>query len=475
MKFRQVAIIAAVVALCLSGGVAQAQDVERPLLPYEVQPGPERLGTNSFGALTPTPGAHSEQLPAPDLDLVQVPSGPRRYYVTIRYYSCNPWFIHPYTGVRLTAAQLVRSVQTTNPDWPGRGMPIEELLKPDPETGEPLVQVEGLIDPASGEEMVIDENNPMAMQEWEDEQTAEQENVEEARRVAQVPGLVFPEIKPSPIWHSPVYGLYCLKVRICIPIFTHTPGSVWQYWVRFPYFHQPYCWSRWWWHRWRLINGVWRIYPWRPLCVPLGGWLRVGPNWIWQVTNVNAWRYWCVYGLRYYFTPFRVSPLPKIALLNDAVPLPSSAKWLRVWPYPRVRYWPFRPYCTRWYWFRCVPWFTYRYFPPVIQAAFAIPNAANGSGFAPAPDDDPAKPSFPLDPPKVADAKFDQGRGDSFFDITFDIAGLCTVRPLESRLGDEDGDGMTTRADVPRNVQTERFDDPNPDTEDDDGKVGEPQ
>ncbi len=478
MNLSKIAVAAAVLGLC--AGTAWAQLSERPKLPFEDQPGPERLGTNSFGGLRPVPGIHSEQPMTPDIDDL-LPNLPQRYYLTIRYYAVNPWFINPYTGNKLQPHEILRSVQTTNPDWPGRNMPLEDLLKEDSSTGEPLVEISGLMDD-NGNEMVIDENNEEAMQDWLDDQMAEAENADDARRAAEASQieLSIPDIKAKPIWHAPFYGLYCLKIRICIPVFASTPRkSVYQYWVRWPYKRfQPWCWSRWWWYRWNTVNNVTRIYPWRPLCIPRAVWHRVGPNWVWNVTNVNTYRRWCLYGLRYYFTPFanRFQALPRIAGLNSA--LSPVGGWIRPWPYPRVRYWPFRSYCTRWYWFRCIPWLTYRYSPPVIQAAFAVPKPQFGAGFADLPDevqaqlDDMNKPVFPPGPPNVdPNSGYDHGDADERFAQFFDTDVLCTARPQESPLGDNDGNGFVTRSDVPRNILLERLEDTNQDTEDTDGST----
>jgi hypothetical protein len=102
------------------------------------------------------------------------------------------------------------------------------------------------------------------------------------------------------------------------------------------------------------------------------------------------------------------------------------------------------------------PWITYRHFPPVIQAAFAIPPVPGiGGGFLP-PEDSDAE--FPLDPPTIgADGTF-QRTGNSFFDVFFDVAGVCTVRPLAKPLADHDGDGLTRIGDFSRPALNEQRD-----------------
>lgn len=461
---RRLVLAVLAILVCVATATAQTQPTE-PLLPFQGPdgPGPERLGLNSFGRPLLLPAIHAEQLPIPPLDdLTLPPTGPPRIYITFRYYGCRPWFIHPYTGATLSATDLVRSVQTTNPEWQevAKGRPLEELLKVDPDLGEPLISIV--------DEGLVDENNPAAMQEWQDEQMVEMENAEKV-------GVRLADQAIRPIVHAPFYGLYCLRVRLCIPISTATvAGAVYRYWVRFPFkLHQPYCWSRWWWHCWYRdpFTGALRIRPWRPLCVPHAFWTRSGPDWVWTVSNANRYRYWCLYGLRYYFTTFG-SPLAvnRVPLVGDLhlAPTDLTTGFLRPWPYPTVRYWPFGPYSTRWYWFRCVPWFTYRYLPPVLQAAVAIPKDEFGAGFLPAPDPGPGDDPFPPDPPRLVEGEPFAKGGDSFFDINFDIAGACTVRPSQEPLGDSDGDGATERADMPRPLLDEQAILDNPDLEDQD-------
>jgi hypothetical protein len=192
------------------------------------------------------------------------------------------------------------------------------------------------------------------------------------------------------------------------------------------------------------------------------------------MTNVNRYREWCLYGVRYYFTsygvpPFALNSLPKIHRLDfDLTPnLQTTTDWLRPWPYPQLRYWPIRPYGARWFWFRPIPWLQYRYFPPVINFALAQPKDEFGGGFLPTPDDDSTDPSFPILPPsKDSEGRFVHQGGtepDSFFDI-FDVAGECWWRAFEVQQGDRDGDGSTSRSDYPRALLQERAFDPSQDS-----------
>jgi hypothetical protein len=80
--------------------------------------------------------------------------------------------------------------------------------------------------------------------------------------------------------------------------------------------------------------------------------------------------------LRAFFTPFTDIRVP----LNDlekpeAVPLQPRLRlaplldrpWLTYHWLPPRRYWPFTPYCARWYWWQCLPFRDYWYNPPVVQ------------------------------------------------------------------------------------------------------------
>ncbi len=449
----------AVLSLCLAPAVSLAQenpfevDIDprevpttgRPEFPAEAGDDTEIFGATSFGMNGGLPEVHDENLGLPPFDindLVLPPDrpGPKRLYITIYYYGIRPWLVNPYTGKRLHPTDLIREIQTDNPAWQeiAKGKSLEELMEVDPTLGEPLVRVEdgGLV-----HEFDSKGEPTAAAMEWQHEQEAELNNA----RLAQVPDLMLPKVRPLP--HAPFYGLYCIKVTVCVPIFETTlPRTFYRYWVKWRFRrHQRICWYRWWWHRWRFINGSYVIRPWRPLCVPRFVWHRSGPSWVCTVYNVNRWRYWCLYGLRYYFpqfSPVLVNPIPRIGQLSNprlAVP------WRYIWPRPRLRYWPFRPYCTRWYWFRCVPWRTYRYFPPIFQAAVAIADDNNGAGFMPPNEVDGP---FPIDPPP------DPGPEMPPIDEKNGLihVGLCGVRSQIQQLGDNDGDGATTRSDRPRRI-----------------------
>lgn len=423
------------------GAAAVALAQTNPGLPYEAGETRELYGLNSFGGALMAPGIHSEQLALLPLeqDELQIRPFPRRYIV-IRFYAIRPWLVHPYTGQQLALTNVFRSVGSDNPDWleMTKGRTLAELLEPDSETGEPMVSIE--------DGGLVDESNEAEVMAFREEADAELRNAEAVGVNLGNPA--------RNIIHAPYYGLYCIKIRICLPYLEFNranAGTVWRYWVRLAYpFHQGWCWRSWWWYRLCWNGSQYVLCPYRPFCIPHAFWTRVGPDWIWHVTNPNRFRYWCLYGLRYYFTPFG-GTLPLVGQLN--LSLAPANGWLRYWPYPPVRYWPYRPYCTRWYWFRCLPWITYRYLPPVIQAAFAIPKPEFGAGFLP-PGDGPEP--FPLDPPTIGDDGRFQRSGDSFFDITFDIAGVCTVRPVVLPLGDHDGDGRTRLQDFSRPVLEEQ-------------------
>ena len=428
----------------LAAGLGFAQ--ERPPLPFDA--GPARIGMNSFGAPRSVPELQAHEVRTPDFSptIATPPNGRPRYYVDIRYYACRPWLIHPYTGVPILRHELIRSLQTTNPDWQAvaEGLTMEQLLQPNPDLGgESLVSIE-----AGG---MVDENNAEALQDFIEMGDAERANAA-ALGVDLPPGV-------NHISYAPYYGLYCLRVRLCIPYNPVHAGHVFRYWLRWPYRpHQGWCWSTWWWSCWRQGPRGLAIYPCRPWLTPYTSWTRVGPDWVWNVSNVNRYRSWCLYGLRYYFTnfgtPVAINPIPLVGQLGLALqPADAiSVGWQRIWPYPQWRYWPYRPYCTRWYWFRPIPWFNYRYLPPVVQCSFAVPRA--GGGFVPGPVPPDNADVFPVDPPRVAAAgEFEGGMPPgSFFADNFDIEMATTARPLVRPLGDHDHDGVTSVQDNPRNV-----------------------
>ena len=428
---------------------------EDPNLPAGFPTNQELLGLNSFGAGKLVPGQHSdvprppigsinpEELLPPDLTIP-------RYYIYCYYYGCRPWFIHPYTGAQLAARDIIASVHSENPDFPsrdpqtGRVVDIAKLLEVDPELGEAPVVVEDM--------GLVDENNEAAIADFAAQTVAETENA------AAVGVTLGPQ--PMAIHHAPYYGLYCLRVRICIPIRNlelHRDANNqvlrWRYWCKFRFPRtQPVCWSRTWWYRWFGSSG---LRPWQPWCLPHVYWSRSGPDWVCHVHSVNRFRHWCLFGFRYYFpriTDFDTIdlgsplPLPYLSQLNTALQPP--VQWFRPWPYPVVRYWPYRPYGTRWYWFRCYPWYWYRHFPPVIQFAVATANAEHGAGFVSGvPDTDPnGEALFPLDPPNLADGE--PRTAGAAFDSFFDIDVECRGRALAVPALDENGDGNSNNLDT---------------------------
>ena len=447
MKTKKSPLLIAGAAFAL--GVALSQAQERPPLPFEVGETDARVGVNSFGAPQPVPEIQSHEVCTPDLEgiIADPPIGPRRFYVDIRYYGCRPWLIHPYTGLPIPRHELIRSIATNNPAWEemAGNMTMEELLQPRDELGgEAFVSIE--------EGGIVDETNPEAIREFEDMDRAERENAL-AAGVTLAPGV-------NNISYAPYYGLYCLKVRLCIPYRASLAGIAYRYWLRWPYrLHQGSCWNTWWWSCWR--NG-WHghaIYPCRPWLTPYTRWTRVGPDWVWHVSSVNRYRYWCLYGLRYYCTRFGTpvahNPLPYVGQLGlHLQPAGAVTPWLRPWPYPYWRYWAYRPYCTRWYWFRPIPWFNYRYLPPVVQCAFAVPKSGGGFTPGPVPTDD--NNVFPVEPPRVAAVGFEQeAPAGSYFNDNFVIDQAITARPLVRPLGDHNFDGLNTNEDSPRNIRIE--------------------
>lgn len=485
MKSWKSAFVAVALVFGLGGGglfvsIAQAQDQIgfNPGLPIDNQ---ERLpqaflGLNTFE--TPgrvIPGHHSD-VPRPPIDRIDLddllpsPDLPqiRRYYIYCYYYGCRPWFRHPFTGAILKPWQVLQSVNYNNPDWLecAKGKTLEELTQVDEQLGEPLVQID---------QHLVDESSDEAKADWQDQQEAEEQNFVEVASAAELSSALKPVVRP--IWHAPFYGLYCLRVRICVPILNPTNHITangvkrWRFWCRFPFKRiQPVCWKRWWWYRWckrtdAAGNSVWRRCAWRPWCLPYLRWTRSGPDWVAHVTSVNRWRRWCLWGFRYYFRRISADPvvarintanlgvLPKIADLSSTLEPNKdfTTGWQRPWPYPSVRYWPFRPYCTRWFWFRCLPWWRYRHFPPVIQFSVAVPKPAFGAGFDPNPNI-PADTTrlFSDDPPNIADGAAigigevaTQGTAsfDSFFDIDVECRGRAELHPV----GDQDGDGLVKR------------------------------
>lgn len=454
MKVMRISLIAPILLVFFCSGAG----AQGPPLPFEVDgPQPEQLGQNSFGRPIALRAIHNESVPTPVLDPLLPPNLPQipRYYITIRYYACRPWFIHPYTGATLRPQDLFENIQTDNPDSDIGSSGLDGNLQVDPRLGEPRVCV--------FDDGLIDENNPDAVRDWQDEQEVEIENA------ANVGVSLNTAIRP--IWHAPYYGLYCLRIRICVPLLGAAPGNVFNYWVKWRYHaHQRYCW-RTWWHRCWFNHPTlgWYIRAWRPMCNPCVFWFRAGPDWIMNICSVNRYRHWCLYGFRYYCRLWtnavfinHPSVIGDLRLGIQPLGAGLTTGWLRPWPYPPVRYWPFRPYCTRWFWFRPLPWVQYRWLPPLVNTGIAAPDAAHGAGFvevAPTPEQQQINPNFPLDPPGGLDGNGNfpnRAQPDSFFDIFLDL-GECRYRAAEEQNGDHNSDGSVGNSDNPRpNRLTER-------------------
>lgn len=138
--------------------------------------------------------------------------------------------------------------------------------------------------------------------------------------------------------------------------------------------------------------------PYGPAWWPVTRWTRWGTTWGLTITHPYCYRWnpfyqprdFCLYGLRYYYTPIgnvRVPLLPPPnnpgILMNGAIPANNNMNLfaLNAQPWniynavsiggivqrPLYYYWPFTPYCQRWYWFRCLPFSLYRYNPPVCH------------------------------------------------------------------------------------------------------------
>jgi hypothetical protein len=172
--------------------------------------------------------------------------------------------------------------------------------------------------------------------------------------------------------------------------------------------------------------------PWRPTWIPLLRWTRGGPVWGLTVTHPYCypWDPWyrprpfCLYGLRYYFTPIgsirQPAPVPYIAQLPTS--RSTAVQWIRH-PKPIYKYWPYTGYCARWYWWRCTPFGIYRHLPPVVQFATWVNPDIN---------DPPVLQDFPDDPVPEYEG----------------TVGICTLRALVSQQGDLTGDGFENLADL---------------------------
>ncbi len=156
--------------------------------------------------------------------------------------------------------------------------------------------------------------------------------------------------------------------------------------------------------------------PYGPAWWPCLRWTRWGTAWGLTVCHPYCYRWnpfyvprnFCLYGLRYYFTPIgnvRVPLLPPQNNPGQLVPgvIPANNNmnlaalggqpW-RIYDTvslagiiqrPPFYYWPFTPYCQRWYWFRCLPFSLYRFNPPVVHFGIWL-NPAPGEVNADFPD-----------------------------------------------------------------------------------------
>ncbi|MCI0748375.1 MAG: CHRD domain-containing protein [Verrucomicrobia subdivision 3 bacterium] len=166
--------------------------------------------------------------------------------------------------------------------------------------------------------------------------------------------------------------------------------------------------------------------PWGPSWIPVLRWTRGGPVWGLTVTHPYCYpwfpgyipRPFCLYGLQHYFTPI-VNPrnpaqVPFISDLNSQLQLPWQLYHYRPFNY----YWPYTPYCARWYWWRCAPFYDYWWLPPIVR--FGI-----WAG------DDQAPGEFPDDPRPIPGT-----------------VGIVHARALVAQPADLDGDGFTRLTDL---------------------------
>ena len=147
-----------------------------------------------------------------------------------------------------------------------------------------------------------------------------------------------------------------------------------------------------------VAGNVW--CPYGPAWWPVTRWTRWGTTWGLTITHPYCYRWnpfyiprdFCLYGLRYYYTPIGNVRMPLIppqnnpgAFMPGAIPANNNMNLLALagqqWfsynsvsiggfvQRPLYYYWPFTPYCQRWYWFRCAPFSLYRYNPPIVHFA----------------------------------------------------------------------------------------------------------
>jgi hypothetical protein len=165
--------------------------------------------------------------------------------------------------------------------------------------------------------------------------------------------------------------------------------------------------------------------PYGPTWIPVLRWTRCGTLWGLTVTHPYCYpwvptyqpRPFCLYGLRHYFTPIvdprQPAPVPFVSALNSRLQYP--------WQYYHYRpfnfYWPYTPYCARWYWWRCAPFYDYWWIPPIVQCAVWVGDQPPGE--------------FPMDPIPIPGT-----------------AGLITSRAAVLQAGDINGDGYRTLSDL---------------------------
>jgi hypothetical protein len=481
---------------------------------------------NDFGArAVELRGISADDLAKPDIpdDAIITPPNspiPRPLYLVYRYYACGPWF-----------RSHLRSFYSSVPGFD----PAQVIVDTADDT--PELQI-------------VNEQNEQRL------------------------GL-----NPGTAINHPAYGLYCLRVVICVPWDQWQPGLLHRFYVRMAYHHPYICWWEHWWYYWRsplyayqvqlnsseevppngstatgigtlFLDPIYRnlcydvvygglgspysvshihgpagpgtnaspiftlnnipasatagrlfgvtpplsaaqqgqlqtellylnlhsvnfpngeirsqirrvqqpVYcPWRPSWIPLLRWGRTGPVWCLTVTHPYGygWDPWyrqrpfCIYGLRYFFTPIgnirTPASMPYIGALSYNGML--SAPW-QIHPGPLYGYWPYSPYCARWYWWICTPFSTYRHLPPIVQFATWV---------NPDPNDQAPGPTFPPQPQPGLPG----------------TVGISTMRAFVSQQGDINGDGFENLADLSAFRQEQGTS--SQDTVDTDGVVGPAQ
>lgn len=237
--------------------------------------------------------------------------------------------------------------------------------------------------------------------------------------------------------NHPAYGLYCLRVVICIPYYSPNFQPLWvqgrlhQFFVRLSYYCPGVCWCEgWWWYRsfQHPSTDPYGIAH-SPSWAPWHRWDRGGP--FWNLTIIHPYCYtwgspfyqptpFCVYGLRSCFFTIGNPRQPGRVCGNKNLNQQFICNWVN-YPYPQpYRYWPYIPYCARWYWWRFPTTAAFqasRWLPPVAQYGVAV--GAPPDFVYPQPS--PSAP-FPIIPQYTC--------------------AVCTTRPVLLPQGDTDGDGV---------------------------------